>query len=287
MKRTILVPVDFSDVAMHTAKYAVKIAKQLQIDKILLYHAWQLPVTANPEVPSITQETSIALEEGSHYALAEFKKRLEASFTEENTVEVDSVIEYSNISSGVGAICKEHDVTLVVMGVTGSGKFDETFVGSHAVNTAKRIDTPVLIVPASYEYSPIQDILFSCDYKDIESTLPVEKLKRVLHLTQAKLFVAYVDTTGALTDNAKAENEISEKNQVLKSLLDSDNIDFHVIHKADYVEAINTFAVNNNIDLIIAIPKKKSFWDSIFKPSRTKQLAFNGNRPLLVVHQGL
>jgi hypothetical protein len=39
------------------------------------------------------------------------------------------------------------------------------------------------------------------------------------------------------------------------------------------------------VDLIITIPKKMGWFDSLFRRSHTKMLAFHSHVPLMVVHE--
>ncbi len=51
--KTILVPTDFSETAMNAAAYALPLAKQLGMDRIVLYNAYQAPVSVDPMVPTV------------------------------------------------------------------------------------------------------------------------------------------------------------------------------------------------------------------------------------------
>ena len=48
-------------------------------------------------------------------------------------------------------------------------------------------------------------------------------------------------------------------------------------------DGINEFAENNNLDMIIAIPKNISYWKAVQKSS-TKQLVFQSHVPVMCVH---
>jgi hypothetical protein len=71
----------------------------------------------------------------------------------------------------------------------------------------------------------------------------------------------------------------------LHSLLEEVRPHYHFITNADIEEGINGFAEKNNLDLVIAIPKKHKLLDGIFKPSSTKQLIFQSHIPVMCVHE--
>jgi hypothetical protein len=42
---------------------------------------------------------------------------------------------------------------------------------------------------------------------------------------------------------------------------------------------------DKNIDIIINVPRNHSFYDSVFKSSATKKLAFHSSIPVLAAHE--
>lgn len=72
---------------------------------------------------------------------------------------------------------------------------------------------------------------------------------------------------------------------MLHTMLEDVNPSYHFIEQKDIEEGINQFAEKNNLDLIIAIPKKHKLLEGIFKPSSTKQLVFQSHIPVMCVHE--
>jgi nucleotide-binding universal stress UspA family protein len=60
--------------------------------------------------------------------------------------------------------------------------------------------------------------------------------------------------------------------------------EYHHVDSKDFAEAVNDFVAQNKVDMIITIPKKHGFFESIFKRSHTKQLAYHTHVPLLCMH---
>lgn len=279
MDNAILVPTDFSEVAQNAIQYAIGLAKQMQIKKIILFHAWQQPLVVNADIVNAELLNSEVIREASVDNLKEEKEKLETQLSGSG-IDVESILEYGGLIQGIENLCEKVAISFVVMGVTGKGKFDESIIGSNSIDAAKKISKPVIIIPSSVQYSPIKKVVLSSDYKDIDTTLPKEVVNLLIAKTQAKLYVIHVDLGGELIDDKVRANA----NAKIEVLLRDSRPEFHVLHEPDYVEAINTFAKDHQVDLIVAIPKKKGFWENLFKPSRTKQLAFNGDTPMLVLH---
>ncbi|NCW87667.1 MAG: hypothetical protein EBV71_02100, partial [Chitinophagia bacterium] len=50
-------------------------------------------------------------------------------------------------------------------------------------------------------------------------------------------------------------------------------------------DGINDFAIRNELDLVITIPKKHSVVERIFKGTSSKQLIYHSNVPIACVHE--
>jgi nucleotide-binding universal stress UspA family protein len=277
MKKSILLPTDFTELAYHAADYAINLAKQINISEIIIYHAWQAPVTIDAGYSNANLMNGEELREISDENLNSFAEKIQKIAGE--SIQIVKEIEYSPVASGVEDICDKYDVAYVVMSVSGSGKFVEKVIGSNAVTTAKNSTIPVIIVPSNYSFQPIKNIALSCDYKEMKSTIPITPIKTILHETAAKLFVVNVDVTRELSDQ-----DLEDANKMLHDSFESTDPEFHILEEDNFVDAINNFSKENDIDLIIAVPKKKGFFETLFKGSRTTELAFNSKTPILVVH---
>jgi hypothetical protein len=71
---------------------------------------------------------------------------------------------------------------------------------------------------------------------------------------------------------------------ILDRLLKEFSPTYHFIENESFTAGINLFSEKNHIDLIITMPKKHGFFDSLFKKSHTKKLAFHSHLPLMVMH---
>jgi len=281
--KTILVPVDYSETAKNAAFYALSFAKQLGADKIILYNAFQPPVPADPV--GITTDGNFntiglydveGLTESNRMHLDNLKKVI--SDTYNGDISVEAFSEYNTLREGIEEICRSQDIALIVMGISESDRLTETLVGSNSVDVAKHTTIPVIIIPYNATYKPIQEILFTCDYKNVSKTVPVALMKNILTVTGAHLHVLHVDA------DAETKEHLQQAS-ILKNLLQDVPADYHTLQHTDFREAVNQFTAQYNIDLIVAIPKKHSFFDGLFHHSHTKTLAFHSHIPLLLMHE--
>lgn len=71
----------------------------------------------------------------------------------------------------------------------------------------------------------------------------------------------------------------------LKEMFSEFNPDFYFLSLHDIDEAINQFANDKKIDLIILIHKEQTLFSKLFVKSHTKKLAYESNIPVLAVHE--
>ena len=279
--KNILVPTDFSETAKNAALYALQLAEQLSIQKLVLYHSYEIPVTIDPMVPGIQMLDMETLKESSIKGLDNFKLQIKAFNSD---IVIDTVSEYGSLTAGLDDVCAKVNADLVVMGITGGGMLEEKLIGSNTISVAKHTNIPVIIVPAKASFTRIEEIMLLSDFDKADKTIPVAPVRKIVTETKAKLFVFNVEEEPDEYGVMYPSNIMGES-FAMHTLLEDLNPEYHFSHNKNYMEAINDFALEYKIDLIITIPKKHSFFESLFSPNHTKMLAFHSHVPLMVVHR--
>lgn len=274
--KTILIPVDFSDTARNSAHYAVGLAKSLGIQRLVLFNAYSMPLATEMSWAVLQAEE---LKEISEHGLEEFRKHLVAEVGTEISVECRS--EFGFVTDQLEALALELQPDLIVMGITGGGKLEEALIGSNTTHVVYHTHIPVLIVPPDAKWQPVRTIGWACDYKDVLKTTPVETIKQVVNLFSAGLVVVH----NAPEPNSFNPDTLNGNDQV-HGMFKELEPQFVTVSNDHFTEAMNEFTEEYKIDLLLAIPKKLSWLESLFHRSHTKMLAFHSHVPLLCV-QGL
>jgi nucleotide-binding universal stress UspA family protein len=146
--KTILVPVDFSDVTIKVVKVAVHLAKPFQ-SKIILMHTTEivpqlmgmgggpdaLPVPQGDEMPNLPNYSE---------KLAHLQEMISAVGLTSTTVELEGVTVDLIMSQA-----ETSRVDLIVLGSHNRGPLSHLFLGSVADGVLQRARCPVLIVPVT------------------------------------------------------------------------------------------------------------------------------------------
>ena len=259
---TVIVPVDFSPTSLHAAKYAAKLLVGHYGVNMVLYHSYS---------------------KASEAAEAEENLRiLKEELMRDHIVKMDVLVhQEDDFVAGLEKAARHRRADLVIMGITGRSALAQVFFGS---NTLKMVETktcPVLIVPEGASVSDIRNVMLTSDFKNTQNSTPSAPIKDFLNAFNPKLHVVNVDKDHyiSLTDNYEKEK------QELKKMFSEYNPEFYFMRLFDIDEAINMFADEMNIDLIIVIRKNHSFLEKLLKGSRTRSLTYHSKIPILVMHE--
>ena len=268
--KTFLVPVDFSATSVNAAEYAVALTKDIPDVEITLYHVY-----SRISFASLTEK-----EEGSRKMVTDnelntLKDKLETSANQKLSIlsEEGSFIE--NIESHI----LSNHIDMVIMGITGSSRIAQVFMGTNTLNVIRHVSCPVMIIPPDAKYTGVKSVLFTSDFTDVARTTPFVSLKKIIDLFKPKLNILNVDSEHyiELTDEFKKEREAMEDK------LGVYNPEFFFLRAYDFLDGINRFVETKDIDAIITVPRKHSFLSQLFKTSHTKKLAYHSHVPTIAI----
>jgi len=138
--RTILVPVDFSEVAPILAKWAKGFAKQLNAKIILTYVLEDLSTYEGIFVDLKTlTELENTLYEGAKKSMEDFLKEHFSDFPD-----VEPVLEKGDVVETILRVAQEKGADLIVIGTHGRKGLDRILFGSVAEGVVKNSPIPVV-----------------------------------------------------------------------------------------------------------------------------------------------
>ena len=273
--KTLLICTDFSVPATHAARYGYMLATQYQFGYITLFHAWQTVVYTTALPLNTRGDSEIA--KASIDQLKKLKEELEKPGGDNVRIRIRT--ENLSLGESINTICKEENADMVIMGVSGKTKFEKTFIGSNAINVAQNSKYPVLIVPAQAAVEPVHSILFACDLNEIVATTNLDPVAEILELFHASLVVLNVGDK-----NRHFSPQTPEEMYQMHHIFYKYKPRFVFTDNKDITAGITAYAENNNISLIITIPKHYNLIQQLFHRSTTQKLIWQSPVPLLTLH---
>ncbi|MES1214790.1 MAG: universal stress protein [Bacteroidota bacterium] len=274
--KTIIIPTDFSPNATNALHYGVDMAQAINAS-ILLLHVYQVPVTV-ADVPVVLVSVE-EMQKNAEERLAALKREVEhISF---GKLKIYTEAHLGSVADELETLCNKIKPFAVVMGTLGVSAAERVFFGSTALTAIRHLTWPVITVPPGKRFADgIKKIGFACDFRDVVKTTPTHFIIEMVKEFNAELHVLNVDYK-----ERHFTPDTPEESLMLHTMLEGANPSYHFIQHKDIEDGINEFTEKNNIDLLIAIPKKHKLLEGIFKPSSTKQLVIHSHVPVMCIHE--
>jgi nucleotide-binding universal stress UspA family protein len=270
--KTVLIPTDFSNAARNALKYAVSLFGE--DNRFILLNTYNEPTTGTASMISLRDILQEASEDSLKEELTHIKEEMGLSH-----INLDSRSVYGIAYEEIAHISKQESVDVVVMGTTGASGMKEVFIGSVASAVLQKSVCPIITVPSNYTYSKLTNILFATDLKNSALQSLPNAFDWVVKKDNAKVTVLTVQSYAAQSEGVKPT--ISK---ALNDLLNTYDHQFKYVGNDNIEDGISEFAHQNEMDMIITIPRKESWFTRLFHPSVSKKLAQHLDMPLLALH---
>ena len=272
--RTILVATDFSSAALNAAEYAVEMALSINAGLFLL-HIYGIPVTyTDTPVPVINEEGLRMDAEKEMLSLKELLRR-----KTNGKLKIETEVRLGIFISELNVVCDRVQPYMIIMGSQGTTAMERLLAGSHTIKTLKNLEWPLLTVPEGRIFSPIKKIGLACDLNNVHYSVPTDEIKTLVKDFNAELHILNIGK-----ENDYNADAVFEASMLLRMLSELKPVtDFITSENTD--EGIIEFAEKNNIDLLIVLPKRHSFFDKIIHKSHSRQLVLHCLVPVMALHQ--
>ncbi len=258
----VIVPIDFSPASVNAARFAVQLLHDQSNTTIVLYHAYEHPDQRN--------EVS--------YDLRELKKRL----LDDYIAHIECVADKSiDVVEGLQKKIKDFEAALVVMGIDNKTKLEQVLVGSNAVRMIEKASCPVLVIPNDAAYKQIKNVALASDYKNVEESIPVDAVKKILNIMKPHLHIVHINADAYISVN---EEYIAEKSKLEKMFAEYQP-QFYFLTNFNFHRTIQQFIHNNRIDLVLTFPRKHSFIKLLIRGKNTNKLVYESAIPVLAAHE--
>lgn len=272
--RVIITATDFSDVADKAVNYACQMAEAYNAS-VIIVHSFIIPVTfSDTPMPVLAIDE---LREIADEKMNELLSKLKTSFPGLN---ISSKVLYGEITDSLQEYTAEQKPWVIILGNSGSAD-NPLLLGSNLLSAMRHLKYPVVVVPPDATFSPLKKICLACDYKKITDKFPFGQLLDIIGQTQAALYVLNVDheNKGVTTDTIMETEE-------LHIGLKSANPEYHFIESPDTDEAIQSFVTSQQMDWLVIVPHKYSFFEGLFHKKHTPAMARLHHIPLVALHEG-
>jgi nucleotide-binding universal stress UspA family protein len=272
--KTIIIPTDFSPTALNAMNYGIDMAREIKAE-VLLFNVYNVPMSMT-DVPVMLLSVE-ELQKNAETQMAGLKAKAEHVASGE--VKIDSIVKLGDTVDELELLCDSVQPFAVIMGTRDSSGIERTIFGSNTYAAIRRLKWPVIAIPPGKEYGHgVKRVGFACDFKNVVETTPAGAIKDVVKQFDAEFHVLNVN------HNNHTQKD-SREFVLLETMLEEAKPIYDFIQHEDVEDGINEFAEKNNLDLVIAIPKKHNLLDKLFSKRSTRQLVFHSHIPVMCIHE--
>jgi nucleotide-binding universal stress UspA family protein len=280
--KKLLIATDFSANAKHAAEYGYLLAKQLKAG-VFLCNTITIPVeSAMAGMAVWPHGESDALMDDSTEELKRLKAHLEhTDHTTSFRPPVDYLNETGTVRQTVNEAVAKQKVDMIVAGSHEQDKLSTFLLGNHAHELIEFAIKPLLIIPNTTKFIPVQKIAFATDLQHPENDL--EQLYELI------AFARLLDAEILLTHVYKNDDySLNFEKGIEKFLVEVSNkanypqIYYRIIKHNKVELGLDWLCEHGKIDMLAMVHRPHDFLDSILKDSHTKKMADHITLPLLV-----
>jgi nucleotide-binding universal stress UspA family protein len=272
--KTILIATDYSRSANNSLEYAAALAKGMEA-RLVIFNAFNLAMAPKPDPAYFPDVDDMIRENGER--LNRIGKKISAAYG----IAVDCVSTTDLILNGLQKQLKMHQADLLVLGIKNKS-FINKVLGTITTSVMKHSKCPVLIVPEDATFRGIRRILFACDYKYLSKNSRLESIYEIASTYKAQVQILHVEKEQVFIP-VHTTRHSSRHTPNMEELLTGIKHTYRFIPEDDVMEGIQKGLEEYHADLLVMVPHKPGFWESLFHPSMTKRMALHTHVPLLAL----
>ncbi|MBV6639467.1 MAG: universal stress protein [Cyclobacteriaceae bacterium] len=265
--KTILVATDFSAPANNAVDYASHLAKETGAE-LILFSVHKLSTHASNSLATTTHiDDLLKKKEDQLLALAQKLSNQFGISVRWELKKDDPILDLKNYT-------KTHPVDLVVMGIE-SNLIEYKLLGNTTTAAIKLLQFPLLVVPNDIDFTEISNVMYACESSYLKNSDQLDFLKQFLKAFNAKLEVFHV-----LTKDSEELNDIALE-RILDNILKDIDHSYRYVCSPKVGDGIKDGLEHFHADLLVMIPHRRGFFQSIFHKSHTSQMTVETRIPLL------
>jgi nucleotide-binding universal stress UspA family protein len=269
--KNILIPTDFSANSRRAAEYAILLFHQNDTN-LYLMNSYEMPQAGASMLISMED----ILKKNSEEELCSLEIDLKQDFSGHKP-NLKTISIYGDPVFAVSKVVEDNKIDLIIMGTQGASGLKEKLIGSNTASVVKKANCSVLVVPEKSPLNVPKRILLAIDPAnfDANAILPLQKIAKTFQSTIHLLYVA--------SENTK----ISDNDLLLLTKLDKQLNGIKIVPKVlistNPVESIDAYAEQIEANMVVMLPRKTNFFESLFFKSHSKKMAMHTNIPLLTL----
>jgi nucleotide-binding universal stress UspA family protein len=266
----ILIPTDFSNLSRVATNYAIKIAKELNAEILLLNVVFlDAPPRAALSIVSVEEIMMKNAEIDIIQLIKELKEQCEEKINITHKIilgnPVEDIVENYAIHNGID---------LIIMGTKGATGLGQYIIGSNAAAVISNSSIPVITVPEHARFNGLKTIIYATDMWDL-------KIEAKSLVPLAQLFNSTIHMLHIIDPNSKEIIDTEKITTDLITELNYSKIKLKIIKNDDIIAGMDEYIADNKADILAMFTRELTFFEKLFGKSITRKMAFHTWIPML------
>jgi nucleotide-binding universal stress UspA family protein len=208
-------------------------------------------------------------------ALKERARRLSDTYS----IEVGYESTLLDFDKELDGLIAKHDAGLVVLGMA-ARSFEQDLFGNTTTSLIMKLKYPVLAVPRDVKFQGIKKILFACDMLHPVHQNILHKIKAVAIGHGAEVQILHVHRNMEKVQSAQQDKPTAN---AIDTALEDIPHSYKSVKSSEVIRELEKEINEINADLLIMVPNKYAFPESLIHRSKTRMMASNNKVPLLSI----
>lgn len=271
--KTIAVATDLTPNGNQAAHFAIQLAHAQQASLLLIhaFHFWPLnPAKTGGDFPLSAE----AMQDDSQQVLNYLANDLHERYGSKVTIRC--LTKQGNPIPAILEATQTEQIDLLIMSTVGSAPQSAQLMGSIASDMVTKTHVPLLLVPPSTEYAPINNVVLGIDLD-----LPPDAVVFDTALYFARLFGCAIDVL--CVHDQSADAAVHNRSEHIRHLMATVPHTLTILPGSDVYDMLLTFAHRNKADLIMMLPQAHNWFRKLFGGGETQRMARLTDIPLLAI----
>lgn len=268
--KKVIVPLDFSPIAINALRFADRLAIDINAELIVMnvydggisnYDAgWPIDEPFSSVVPLLQQKLDTIIKEKCR------------------SLNVKTILKDGDVKTTILDTVAETKADIVVMGTYGAGLVKKVLYGTNTAYTIANSKVPVIAVPEKYDYRSIDKIIYSTDLGNLEPELKKVNQTALLLMTSIEAIHFRYDTEDIQENKAKFD-EVVNNNDVRRIKL----VQKILPNKEALVSLLKEYVEDFSNAALVMFQEDRGKFEQLFTDSRTAAIADKLNIPLIAM----
>lgn len=281
--KTMLIPVDFTPTSDNAVSYAVEWSKAYDYSRIILlktlYNTMFDHLIPSVDYVHVSQDYMVKDREDATERLRSLCRELIAKVAPD--IKVSFAISELPLLRSLHEVIQNESPELIVVGSDNYNYSSDSYVGGQVIDIARTSPVRVLVVPAHYQYQPVQQVLVPVNFNTVSSLSKLHSYQEATPKWREKrLLVLNVDPKERYL---RPDEEFKKAEIALHEYLQDYKREVYYSNNKNILNGIMDFSRDHETQLIVALPGKHSFLYSLTHTSISEALYRNAKKPVLIL----